>query len=119
MNKNLQDDFQCSQFEAALAAALDEALQEGSAVSGSRQTVSPELREAFEAHRLCCPACGPLYDEARDGMMLLRSLEEVEPPRHLVHNILAATSRAEARRRLQPTLQLSFDDENPVADNWW
>ncbi|HEY6307856.1 MAG TPA: hypothetical protein VI488_15495 [Candidatus Angelobacter sp.] len=30
-------------------------------------------------------------------MLLLRAMEEVEPPRNLLHNILAATSRAEAQ----------------------
>jgi hypothetical protein len=95
MNKNSQDDFQCSQFETALAEALDDA---GAGVeAGARERLSPEVRRAFEAHRLSCSACGPLYDEALEGMMLLRSLDELEPPRHLVHNILAATSRAEAQ----------------------
>src|SRR5262249_1659532 len=41
--------------------------------------------------------CGPLYTHAREGMLLVRSLPEVDPPRNLVHNILAATSLAEAQ----------------------
>jgi hypothetical protein len=41
--------------------------------------------------------CGPLFEEARDGMLLLQTLPEVEPPKNLVHNILAATSLAEKR----------------------
>jgi hypothetical protein len=95
MIKNLQNDFQCSQFEAALAGALDDA--GANAGAGALEGLSPEARQAFESHRLSCPACGLLYAEALEGMLLLRSLEEVEPPRHLVHNILAATIRAEAK----------------------
>lgn len=91
MNRNLQDGMPCSQFEALLADALDRAAD---AEAGA--VLPPGSAEAFESHRLSCPVCAPLYAEAREGMLLLRALEEVEPPRNLVHNILAATSRAEA-----------------------
>jgi hypothetical protein len=84
MNKDLQNGLTCSQFEALLAEALDEG-----------QGLVAKTREAFEAHRLSCPDCAPLFAEAQEGMLLLRTLQEVEPPRNLVHNILAATSRAE------------------------
>jgi hypothetical protein len=94
MNKNLQSGMQCSQFEALLAEALDQAEQAGADVGA--KGFSPETREAFAAHQLSCSVCAPLYAEAREGMLLLRAMEEVEPPRNLVHNILAATSRAEA-----------------------
>jgi hypothetical protein len=35
--------------------------------------------------------------EAREGMLLLTALPEMEPPKNLVHNILAMTSRTEAK----------------------
>jgi hypothetical protein len=91
MNKKFQDEMRCSQFEALLADALD---QEGAEAIGV-EALSPEIREAFEAHRVSCPVCAPLYAEAREGMLLLRTMEDVEPPRHLLHNILAATSQTE------------------------
>jgi hypothetical protein len=94
MNKNLQSGMQCSQFEALLAEALDQS--EALAAVGA-EALPRETREAFEAHRLSCPVCAPLYTEAREGMLLLRAMEEVEPPRHLLHNILAATSRGEVK----------------------
>src|SRR5262249_55016892 len=53
-------------------------------------------REAFDAHRESCAICGPMFARAREGMLLLRSLQEVDPPKNLIHNILAATSLAEA-----------------------
>lgn len=85
MNKDLQNGLTCSQFEALLAEAFDD----------QGEGIPPKTREAFEAHRLSCPTCAPLFAEAQEGMLLLRALEDVEPPRNLVHNILAATSRAE------------------------
>jgi hypothetical protein len=92
MNRNLQNGMQCSQFEALLAEVLDQADAGTDAVP---EALSPETREAFAAHRLGCSVCASLYAEAREGMLLLRAMEEVAPPRNLVHNILAATSRAE------------------------
>jgi hypothetical protein len=79
-----QPEMQCSQFEALLADAIDGIL-------------SSEVREAFEAHRLSCGVCGPLFAETREGMLLLHGLPEIEAPKHLVHNVLAATSMAEKR----------------------
>jgi hypothetical protein len=94
MNENLQNGMQCSQFEALLADALDHAEEAGA--DGATEVLSPATRKAFEAHRLSCSVCSPLYAEAREGMLLLRTMEDMEAPRNLVHNILAATSRAEA-----------------------
>jgi hypothetical protein len=94
MNKNLQNGMQCSQFEALLAEALDQSDERGAHVGVG--ALSAETGKVFEAHRLSCSVCAPLYAEAREGMLLLRAMEVVEPPRNLVHNILAATSRAEA-----------------------
>lgn len=94
MNENLQDELQCSRFEALLADALDLNAAEAESKVGDAGALSPETRRAFEAHRLSCPVCGPLYAEAREGMLLLRTMAEPDPPRNLVHNILAATSLA-------------------------
>ncbi len=69
---------QCSRVEALLAEILDGTLQ------------GPE-RTAVEAHQQSCPACQAMVEEARAGMLLLQGLEEAEPPRNLVHNILAQT----------------------------
>ena len=77
-----QSGMQCSQFEALLADAMDGLL-------------GGDTREAFDAHRLSCAVCGPLFAETQEGMLLLKALPEVEAPSNLVHNILAATSMAE------------------------
>jgi hypothetical protein len=69
---------QCVEVEALLAEALDGTLQ------GSQ-------REAFEVHERSCTSCQAMLAEARAGMLLLQGLEEAEPPRNLVHNILAQT----------------------------
>jgi hypothetical protein len=82
MSKEYQAEMQCSQFEALLAEALD-------------GTLAPDLEAGFTAHGEGCPACGPMLTEAQEGMLLLRSLPDVEPPKNLLHNILAATSHAE------------------------
>jgi len=83
MTKDFQNGIQCSQFEALLSDALDGVLSE-------------ESRRAFDAHHSSCPLCGPMFAEAQQGMLWVQSLAEVEPPRNLVHNILAATSMAAA-----------------------
>jgi hypothetical protein len=90
----------CSQFEALLAEALDGALPQ-------------QFRPAFEAHGQTCPSCGPMLAEAREGMLLLAGLEEVEPPRNLLHNILAATTMAEAR------LSPGTVPTQVVQTGWW
>jgi hypothetical protein len=77
-----QSEMQCSQFEALLADAMDGLLTD-------------DTRQAFEAHRLSCALCGPLFAETQEGILLLKALPEIEPPNNLVHNILAATSLAE------------------------
>ena len=78
MYGNSQSGMQCVESEALLAEALDGTLH-GSTLA------------AFEAHQQSCPACRAMMQEARAGMQWLKRLEEVEPPRNLVHNILAAT----------------------------
>ena len=68
MNKRPQDELQCSQFEAALADALDDVELSTSSDAGDvSANLSPDMRRAFDAHRLSCRACGVLYAEALDG----------------------------------------------------
>ena len=76
---------QCAEFDALLNEALDAAL------------TGPRL-ESFQAHARICAVCGPLFAEADAGRRWLKSLAEVEPPTHLVHNILLATTGYESKR---------------------
>ena len=78
---------QCNEFEALLFDALDQKL--GAA----------EL-ERFRAHARVCGKCGPMFAEVEAGQHWLKSLQEVEPPVNLVHNILAATSGVERARSI-------------------
>jgi hypothetical protein len=82
---------ECTEFEALLTDALD----------GDGQLSSAQ-KESFDAHRRVCEICGPLFAEVQTGRQLLRALalEPVEPPAHLVHNILAATSGVLSTRPL-------------------
>src|SRR5664279_3508719 len=73
-----QSGMQCVEVEALLAEVLDGTLQ------------GPML-VAFEAHQQTCTSCRSLTEEAKAGMHWLKGLDEAEPPRNLVHNILAQT----------------------------
>jgi hypothetical protein len=75
---------QCAEFDALLNDALDGTL------------AGPKL-ESFQAHGRACNICGPLLAEADAGRRWLKSLAEVEPPAHLVHNILLATTGRETQ----------------------
>src|SRR5580698_548239 len=70
---------ECTEFEALLSDALEGQL-------------TPARKQSFDAHRRVCAVCGPLFADVQAGQQWLRSLEAVEPPVHLVHNILVATS---------------------------
>ncbi|HXA84146.1 MAG TPA: hypothetical protein VNZ47_03660 [Candidatus Dormibacteraeota bacterium] len=83
MNNEAKNGMECSEFEALLADALDDSL-------------AADARTAFDEHGKSCEVCGPLFAEAWDGMVMVQGLAELEPPKNLVHNILAATSRKEA-----------------------
>jgi len=78
---------ECAEFEALLSDALEGQL-------------SAARKEGFEAHRRVCSICGPLFADVQAGQQWLRALEPVEPPVHLVHNILAATSGVVSTRPL-------------------
>src|SRR5689334_17611240 len=76
---------QCAEFDGLLSDAIEGAL------AGARL-------EAFQAHARVCGSCGPLFAEAEAGRRWLKSLDEVEPPANLVHNILVATTGRESHR---------------------
>jgi len=78
MAGDFQTGMQCAEVEALLSDALDGTLN------------GPKLA-AFEAHQHGCATCQGMVEEARAGMNLLKALEVAEPPRNLVHNILATT----------------------------
>lgn len=86
----------CVEVEALLADALDGALH------------GPTL-VAFEAHQQGCASCRSMVDESRAGMHWLEGLDEAEPPRNLVHNILAQTIGA---------LPSEYQAAKPSGEGW-
>ena len=78
MAGDFQTGMQCAEIEALLSDALD-------------GTLNGLKLAAFEAHQHGCATCQSMVEEARAGMNLLKALEVAEPPRNLVHNILANT----------------------------
>ena len=75
---------QCAEFEGLLSQAAEGSL------------TGPKL-EPFQAHAQVCQVCGPLLAEVEAGRNWLKSLDEVEPPANMVHNILIATTGRESR----------------------
>ena len=96
MEGETQSGMQCVEVEAVLADVLDGALHE------------PTLA-AFEAHQQGCASCRGMVEEARAGMHWLQGLDEAEPPRNLVHNILAQTIGA---------LPSEHQVAKPSAEGW-
>jgi hypothetical protein len=82
MNGNQKFEMQCTDFDVLLTDALD-GLLEG------------ERLARFERHKAQCPACGVLFQESKSGFDWLHTLDEVEPPLNLVHNVIAATTGAQ------------------------
>ena len=90
---------QCAEFDALLNEALD-------------ATLTGAKLESFQAHARICAVCGPLFAEADAGRRWMKSLAEVEPPTHLVHNILLATTGYESQRVLvRPEGKASWADK--------
>jgi hypothetical protein len=98
MQGEFHNPINCTEFEASLADALDGVMSER------------ELAQ-FKAHAEVCTGCGPLYTLANSGMGWMTSLEEVEPPANLVHNILAKTSLAPPMRMAVPA--------QAAGKPWW
>lgn len=101
---------ECTEFEALLSEALDG----DGRLSGAR-------KESFEAHRRVCAICGPMFTEVQAGQQWLRTLalETIEPPTHLVHNILAATSGVVSRRPAVTTAGGRTTPFGERAREWW
>ncbi|MGA9640927.1 MAG: hypothetical protein WBQ72_05995 [Terriglobales bacterium] len=95
----------CTEFEALLTEAIEGRL------TGAQ-------KESFEAHRRTCGICGPLFAEVQAGREWLRSLEAVEPPTFLVHNILAATSGVVSTRVAAPGA-LGTTPRRERLREWW
>lgn len=88
LGPGIRPQMQCSEFEALLMDAMEGQLSESSKAN-------------FDAHRRGCAVCGPLFADVEAGRLWLRSLEPVEPPVHLVHNILVATTGVVSTRVAQ------------------
>jgi hypothetical protein len=95
MPEETKHGIECSEFEALLSEAID---GDGDGVGDGQ--MNPARRARFDAHRRICAICGPMFADVQAGREWLRSLEEVEPPVHLVHNILIATSGVVSTRTL-------------------
>jgi hypothetical protein len=80
---------ECTEFESLLTEAIEGQL------SGVR-------KENFEAHRRICGVCGPLFADVQAGQKWMQSLDEVDPPAHLVQNILASTTGVASTRLPAP-----------------
>jgi hypothetical protein len=85
MTNEAQPGMHCNEFEALLLEAVEGTLEAG------------QLTQ-FQAHARACTTCGPLFAEADAGRRWLKGLAEVEPPKNLVHNILARTTGVEEGR---------------------
>jgi hypothetical protein len=93
----------CAQLEAAMADLLDDTLT-GRGLEGAR------------AHLAACEECRQLLELARAGKQWLGTVEDVEPPANMVHNILTATSAAAFVPA--PVERPVGASANPVAAAW-
>jgi len=87
MPEETKHGIECTEFDGLVSDALEGLL-------------STARKESFDAHRRVCAVCGPLFADVQAGQQWLRSLESVEPPANLVHNILASTSGVLSTRSL-------------------
>ena len=99
---------ECTEFEALLSEAMD-----------GDGHLSPAHQTSFDAHRRVCGVCGPLFADVQAGRQWLQSLEAVEPPVHLVHNILSATSGVVSRRAVAATAGASTTPFGERVREWW
>ena len=113
MPEETKNGMECAEFEALVSHALDGDLMDKDG------RLSAARRDSFEAHRRVCAVCGPLFADVQAGQQWLRSLEAVEPPVNLVHNILAATSGVVSTRPLAATRDGSAAPIGERAREWW
>src|SRR5260370_26504099 len=99
---------ECTEFEALLSDGLE-------------GRWSAARKESFEGHRRVCAVCGPLFADVQAGQQWLQALalEPVEPPAHLVHNILAATSGVVSRRAQGATRGGRTTPFGERVREWW
>ncbi len=93
MPDHTSNGMQCNEFDHLLTDALDGVL------------TGAEL-DRFQAHAQSCKACGPLFAEVEAGRTWLKGLTEVEPPAHLVNDILASTTGVDTQR-LRTTVRVA------------
>ena len=101
---------ECAEFEALLSEAID---------SADGGQLDPARKQSFEAHRRVCPTCGPMFADVEAGKLWLKSLEPVEPPAHLVHNILISTSGVLSTRSEAVTAGGRRAPFGERAREWW
>ena len=106
MPGEIKHGIECSEFETLLSEAIDNQL------SGAR-------KQSFEAHARACAVCGPLIADALAGQQWMKSLAEVEPPAHLLHNILASTSGISSARLREVTSAGRATGFGERARQWW
>jgi hypothetical protein len=112
MADKIQSGMHCAEFETLLFEAIERTLVAGTLTR-------------FQAHASTCASCGPLFADAQAGQQWMRSLAEVEPPKNLLHNILAKTSGVEERyvesvTELKPSRwQQVFGWVQPVLSGTW
>jgi hypothetical protein len=94
---------QCAEFDALLSEALDGALDD-------------QTRDTLQAHSRSCATCGPLMADAEAGRRWLKALAPVEPPAHLLENILVATSGIDSFRL---TSAAGSGQIPSVGDTWF
>jgi hypothetical protein len=110
---------ECADFEALLSYVLDGDGDGGGETSEGGAQLGRGRKEAFDAHRRICQVCGPLFADVQAGQQWLRSLEAVEPPAYLVHNILAATSGVVSTRTLAAAPGARTTPLSERAREWW
>src|SRR5579872_2456495 len=86
MSTSSQNPIACSQSQALLAEAVEGAL-------------SAAEMQSFEVHSASCQQCAAMFAEALAGHRWLQQMETIEPPAHLLRNILVATSEKDLPAR--------------------
>jgi hypothetical protein len=115
MPDEIKHGMECTEFEALLSHAIDGDAQPVPIEGG----FSAPRKESFDAHRRVCPICGPMFAEVQAGRQWLQSLEAVEPPTYLVHNILVATSGVISTRSFAATGERRATPFAERAREWW